>query len=403
MSLRTDRPIPDNVDGDRRSRRRMLWLAVSVAVLTALVFALMALPVTAASETTALANAADDANETQIDVVFVFDRSESTNENRYHMAQEIGRLDDTLDAHGVDDRYGLVTYNATARVEQNMTASFGAIERAMHYPVGGNRENASDAILTATDLDLRANATTLVVVMTDEDDDSSNATRAAAIDALGDAHLVAISPAGPATSSCAVHSPPCDDRTDNELREVANRTDGEWIDVNEPATRIVDRLGETLDAAFADAAERSIDRPEFEVTDTRANRTTVQIGSAVGVTVTVANTGSAAGEYTAYLSHSGRLVDEQRVEIPADGEQTLTLAHAFDQSGTYELFVTHEPAVTVTVLPGASETPPTTTAADGAAGTTDAPAARASFVPGVALVAALIAIVALAAVTVRAV
>lgn len=320
--------------------------------------------------------AAADESTTAVDIVFVFDNSQSTNEDRYHMAQEMGGLDRSLDRDGIDARYGLVTYNGTVRTEQRLTGDFDEFDRSMHFDTGGSEEVAADAVLTATELSFRDDAETVVVLVTDEDDDSSNATREAATAELADVQFIAVSPADAEESSCAVHSPPCDNRSDNELRTVTETVGGTWLDEAAAAETTVDRIEETIPSAVgatgsddrsgSDPVDGSTDdttaprtgsddgsdgHPAFETVSLSANRTTAEVGDPVRINKTVENTGSAAGVYGAYLSHGGSVVAARTVRIPARTNRTITFVHTFERTGQYETLVSHEPAATINVTP----------------------------------------------------
>lgn len=304
--------------------------------------------VAGASATTA------DAAQSKVDIVFVFDSSASTNEDRYHLAQEVDSLATQLEDAGIDARYGLITYNGSNRVEQPLTSDFDSFEAAMHFSEGGSKEKASDAILTATSMDFRDDAKTVVVVVTDEDDDSSNATRSDAVSSLSASHFVAVSPSSVSESSCAVHSPPCDSRSDNELRTIADRVGGDWIDQGQSADVIVDEIADVVvDVAHSDQTDTqqstSTSQAQYRTTNTSTNATTVEVGDVVRLSKTVQNYGDADGTYEAYLSHDGSIVAKRTVSIPAGESRTVTFAHQFDDAGEYKMLITHEVVATVNV------------------------------------------------------
>jgi PGF-CTERM protein len=292
-----------------------------------------------------------------VDVVFVFDNSISTNEDRYHMAREIGDLHQRMESAGIDARYGLVTYNDTPRVEQPLTGEFAAFDRAMHFQSSGSVERASDAILTATEMDFRTDAETVVVLVTDEDDDSSADSRTAAVDALSGHDFVAVSPATPYESSCAVHSPPCDNETANELRTVAQDVGGDWISQGNDAATIVDEIGTIIESQVDTSSNSgssggvSVSRPDLEVVSRTANNTTVALGEPVAFNVTVENDGSADGDYEAVFSHEGEILAEEAMEVPADESRTLTVSHTFMEAGNYTIMENHERVAQIEVTP----------------------------------------------------
>ena len=327
-----------------------------------------------------VSTATSDGDGTAVDVVFVFDSSQSVNEDRYHITRELDALPDRLDAGGVDARYALITYNESVRTELRPTGDFEEFERAMHFPESGNVERASPALATATNLSFRDDAETVVVVVTDEDDDSSSAARAETLSRLSEVtEFVAVSPATPQESSCDVHSPPCDGRSDNELRTMAESVGGTWVDVDGDAEEIVESVGDAVVSATtgADGEEASPrtrsesgssdsdDDPSFETIERSGNRTTAETGDPVAFVETVVNDGSAGGTYRTHLSHRGTVLDEQTVYVPEGATRTVTFVRRFDEVGTYEIHVGHGAAETVEVVRPRNATVETTVRADG--------------------------------------
>jgi hypothetical protein len=355
---------------NRRPRRRNQWIVDRPTQLAILCCVLLAVapvaiaPVGASSGAITVA-ATDDAP--AVDILFVFDNSESTNEDRYHMAREIGALANAVDRGGIDARYGLVTYNDRARTVLRPTHDFDAFDRAMHFQEEGNVERAADAILHADDLTAEDRETVLVVV-TDEDDDSANATRDRAVSALDGVHFVAVSPATPYEASCAVHSPPCDDRSDNELRTMVERVDGDWIDEGEDAATIVDRIGAILGevAGVGSSLGSRGSGVDFDVTATSVNRTTAEVGDSFAFTQRVRNIAGHEEEYRAYLSYGGYIYDERRVTVPEDESRNVTIHNRFDRPGRYEVLISHVPVATIDVTPPRNATVAVRNRRDGA-------------------------------------
>mgnify|MGYP000135606153 CR=1 FL=1 len=386
MAQRTGRELAgtwgETVEPVALGRATVVALSVLLAVVTLAVAAGGAATGAPAADATTPADGAAAPNATPVDVVFVFDSSVSTNENRYHMAQEIEDLRAELAAEGVDARYGLLTFNESVRVEQPLTDDFAAFERAMHFPTAGNEEHASRAVLAATEMAFREDARRVIVLVTDEDDDSDAATRRAARERLANSsntRFVAVSPADAYESSCAVHSPPCDDDGDNELRTVAEDVDGDWIDVGQDAAAVVEAVGETVAPQVNDSADDGTETADDGADDgadvdlgadyvTRnlsVNRTTAEVGDAVRVTKTVTNVGSEAGRYRAYLSHEGEILQHRTTWVHVGQTRTITFVYRFDEPGEYEPLVTHEPAGTVEVTPPREPTVETTVHIDG--------------------------------------
>jgi hypothetical protein len=185
-----------------------------------------------------------------VDIVFVIDSSESMSDNHHRFRESAESVDAHLD--GLDARYAVVGYNASAWTAQRLTADAGALERATNGTPAGGVERASLAVAAVPDLELRPRAQTVVVVVTDEDDDSSARQRRAARSLLAQTHAVVVSPATPAASNCARHSKPCDNRTENELRTLADSVDATWISAG--TDRPGDRIGSAIAASVTPRA-----------------------------------------------------------------------------------------------------------------------------------------------------
>jgi hypothetical protein len=347
-----------------------------VALVCALLVALVS--TVGASYGATLAEMSSTEDETALEVVFVFDRSDSMDQERAELAPAMERIDRRLDEGDVDPRYALLTYGETPTVERELTADYDTVEQAMNYVPEGTVENASTALTAALDLDRRPDAKTVVVLVTDEDDDGTAEQRGAAVDALSGAHLVAVSPADAEASSCAVHSPPCDDRTDNELREVVDDAGGDWIDIDSEPEAAIEQIGDAvtapLDVGDGDGggdggAGEDADIEQFELA---VNRTSVTVGDPVGVTVTVTNGGDDEGEYRGTLATERRSLASEQVTVWPGRGTDVTFSHAFDEPGEYELFVNHEHVGTVTV-----ERPPTEVRTTGNNGTVQTTVAHA--------------------------
>ncbi|MGQ4557288.1 PKD domain-containing protein [Halobellus sp. GM3] len=90
-------------------------------------------------------------------------------------------------------------------------------------------------------------------------------------------------------------------------------------------------------------------QPLYEVTDSRVSKTSLATGESVDVTLTVANRGGEAGNYTAALTADGEVVTSETVFIDAQSDTTLTLSPAFDAAGDYNLRVGQQSVGSVAV------------------------------------------------------
>jgi hypothetical protein len=352
------------VSKDRQSmatqpRAAALGRLVAVAVVVLVVAA----PLVASAAGTA--GGADAQAQERLDVVFVVDRSDSADDERKRLLDVVGQFGASIERSSVDAQYAVLSYNATVHTEQPLTDDYGDVQRAMQFEVAGSTENASKAIMAVPELDLRWNAETVVVLVTDEDDDGTSAERIEARQVASEKHFVAVSPESPSVSSCDEHSEPCDDSPSNELRPLADRVGGTWIDgsltADRMAQQLVDAVGAAVDVELPPAAEPT---PAIETTAAAANTTTVAPGDPVGVTVTLANDGAAEGEHRVTLSADGEVLDELTVTVPAGSTLTVTLATSFEEPGTHQLAVGDRAVGTVEVLAEGTDMPTSTAATD---------------------------------------
>lgn len=292
-----------------------------------------------------------------VDVVFVFDRSKSMNTERYQLAAEMETFQRTLVERGVDARFGLVTYTDDATVRQEFTRNFQDVEDALQFQTRNDVEKASDAVLTATEMDFRDDAERVVVLVTDEDDDSSPETRKRALQRLEDVTFIALSPADASTSSCEHHSPPCDSSERNELRRYATVSGGTWVSIGTDAEASMQRVASTVvdtsgaeDGGDDDGLPRNVDiGPDVDVVDRATNRTEAEVGDAVAVNATVANSGLSDGSAELTVTTDGRELATESVAVDPRSETTATLVHRFDDPGEYKLVLNNERVTVVTV------------------------------------------------------
>ena len=289
------------------------------------------------------------ASSKKVDVVFVMDRSDSMNTERYQLANELQTFQRTLLERDVDARFGLVTYTTSATVRQPFTSDFDEIQDAMIFTPSGNTERASDAILKATEMNYRSGAERVIVLITDEDDDSDAATRAEAIDRLDGYTFLSVSPANAAASACDVHSPPCDSSTDNELRTLADDVGGDWLSIDADAERTMERVATNVFTAVKAPENSGSDSqtqyevgPNIKVVEQSVNRTEIETGESVEFNVTLHNKGLVEGTYRLFLTTNGELLAEKRVTVDRLSETSTTLVHRFDQAGDFKMVLSNQ-------------------------------------------------------------
>jgi PGF-CTERM protein len=150
--------------------------------------------------------------------------------------------------------------------------------------------------------------------------------------------------------------------------------DGAWTAVETEQVNETDDAVEfaanTTDATYAVGVER----PATGVTDLSVESQRVEPGETVTVVATVENTGLADGTHEVQLTVGGDVVATQTVEVAAGATEQVSLTHAFDESGTFDVSVEGEQAEVVvegvetqtTDDSGEAETSTSTTTNDGA-------------------------------------
>jgi uncharacterized protein (DUF58 family) len=303
--------------------------------------------------TAAEASAGANAAEKKLDIVFVVDSSSSMTTIRYELARDFDVFGERLDGNGVDVRYGLVIYDSDVRIAQPLTDDRTAFTRAMNFETAGNLERASDALLRASEMDYRADAERVVVLVTNEDDDSSVAAREEAMATLASMNFVVVSHDEASISSCAHHSPPCDNSTANEPFRMAEAVGGNWIDVNQTRASILKTLGshvthevldipEDGDPEYSQGDLGSSGTAEVTVIDLSPNRSVAEVGEPVEITMTLANPGEGGGYFNAYLhvkeepdAYEFRIVGARRVTVPAGETLDVSFTYTFETADTY--------------------------------------------------------------------
>jgi|AntDeeMetagen681_2_1112603.scaffolds.fasta_scaffold02198_2 hypothetical protein len=290
-----------------------------------------------------------------VDVVFIVDSSLSMNDERYQLAGEMREFQRTLIDKNIDARFGLVTYTKDATVRQSFTSDFSKVEDAMQFETGGNVERASNAILTASEMDFRPDAEPVYVLLTNEDDDSSSALRQRALDRLAQGTFVSISPSKAVESSCDRHIEPCDNSTSNELRQYAEQVDGAWVTIDESASKAMRQAATSAAEAAGTGSDGGpgiddVDAgPNVSVIDRSADETNVEVGEPVTVSATLRNSGLLEGSFEVFLSESGQVLERKTVTVAERSERTVTITREFDEPGEYALVLNNERVANVEV------------------------------------------------------
>lgn len=311
----------------------------------------------------------------QVDVVIVFDTSNSMAEDMDALVEELDAIPARVQAEELDARYALVTYGDSPTVEQGWTSDFDDVQSSLDGSTAGYVENASTALQEATAMDGRADAERVVILVTDEDDDDPPATRADAVESLSDVHFLSVSPDTPASSACDLHQEPCDSDSANELRGLADDAGGEWIDVDGEPTQIAAQAADVVETSSSESStpDESPSAPsssdpddssaaasvggdigwtdDLVLHDATANRTDVEVGEPVEYSVTVENPNWWTGAYEIQLSSGDVTIPRSDVRVDGGENRTVRVVQTFEEPGQYELIVDGQPGPTVNVTP----------------------------------------------------
>lgn len=291
----------------------------------------------------ALVAAGDSSSDPAVDVVFLVDRSPSMQNQSAATTSSAMTFAQELESRSVDGRFAVVAYanDRWTTLEQDFTADSEETEDALSTMSYGHNssENASLAIVSALDgereptLAFRPEATTVVVVFTDEDDDGYCELGAEATTALDErgAMLVAVATDPPYEPESS--DEPClTDDTQNHLRVIAEDqvAHGHWTDPGDPDfAAVYDWLG--LPAGSSDDDQESEPEAEFERVNHSINRSVVQVGQPVEVTVAVENVGTATGTYQSVLTGDTELLGTQTANLAPGDRHTFTWTVTFDE------------------------------------------------------------------------
>jgi len=214
-------------------------------------------------------------NETQtdLDIVYVFDRSGSMGDDINELRRQIKGVSNQLNESGRDVRFGLVTFSDDyGRYDQNMTRNVTKLENALDsVSAGGSTERNYDAIDKALQLEFRGSAQKVLIDITDENNDPGDVNQTQAARAIQErgVNYVAISPDfGPTSSATdedgSTVNPYADEDDENgtgldpannhpgdkDKRILAERIGGQWFafdntNFTKAINDITDRLAST--------------------------------------------------------------------------------------------------------------------------------------------------------------
>lgn len=338
--------------------------STTVAIVLALIVLLVGGPVSTA--------AAQSAGR-PVDVVIVLDRSNSMADHHPDLGAVMEAIPDRLPDGSGDVRYALLTYTDSVRTEQGWTADLGAIEASIPTTTSGHVENASKALLAATEMSGRDNAKRVVILLTDEDDDAPPAARAAAEHALSSTTFLAISPRTASASACSAHDPPCDSSADNELKTIAGDSGGAWVNASATSATILDQMaatvssqvgpgtvesGSSTDGADTPGGPPAVTGPSDDsdrsatlyVSSLTSNRTTVTVGQPVRITGSIENLDWIPGFPHLDLVRDGQRLDRTPVPLLPHESKNVSTVRRFDAPGSYE-FQLENRSIEVNVTP----------------------------------------------------
>lgn len=134
--------------------------------------------------------------------------------------------------------------------------------------------------------------------------------------------------------------------------------DGEWRPLR---TTVVEQDGDRFrfSAVSPGLSVFAIGGPageaSFSVQSAELDATEAEVGDAVTVSATIANDGTADGNYTASLLADGEQVDETTVAVPAGESRTVSFDVSFDEAGSYDIRVENETAGSLAVSAATTE------------------------------------------------
>lgn len=163
---------------------------------------------------------------TTLDIVYVFDRSNSMGDEINDLRRQIKNVSQQLNESGRDVRFGLVTFEDNTRFDQNLTSNVTDLENALDaVSVSGGDEYNYNAIHDTLQMDFRPGAQKVLVDITDEDDEGGSSSEynqsqiATELQQKGVGY-VAVSPA-------STNGGP-----DLDKKVLANESGGEWYDIS---------------------------------------------------------------------------------------------------------------------------------------------------------------------------
>ncbi|PSQ20186.1 hypothetical protein BRD04_08965 [Halobacteriales archaeon QS_9_67_17] len=129
------------------------------------------------------------------------------------------------------------------------------------------------------------------------------------------------------------------------------RQDGDWRReetelVGETATAYQYRVEAAALSSYSVWAgpPRPDRRPDIQIREVALNRSEVEPGTPVRVSVAARNVGNVSGRQTITASINGVVVEQSTVSLAAGGSTTVAFAHTFDRPGRYDLTITGTPS-----------------------------------------------------------
>ena len=134
--------------------------------------------------------------------------------------------------------------------------------------------------------------------------------------------------------------------------------DGEWV---ERETAIVEENGDVTFRTETPHFSRFVlagNQPSIEILEYSVSHTEISVGEEVLVEVDLENTGGQAGTLALDLIVDDEVVGTETVELDGGERTVVTLSHAFENSGAFDLRVNDQQPVTLTVEADADDAQP---------------------------------------------
>lgn len=283
------------------------------------------------------------------DVVFVFDKTGSMDDEAAALKDEIRSVAADLESRGIDTRYALIEYEDASSTEiidfdtetdgtQAFTSDTGALEGALDdFNTAGGTEDASNAIDLALGLDYREDAKQIIVVLTDEDDDGYT-------DSNEDGEADIVSDVNDAGACLLAVSPDEEDTNPaDQLKTYSNLVEcGDWSDIlSESFSTVVQDLvtfiDESVDEGSEEEERRVVASPRFVVDERSIDEPELYTNETANVTYVVRNAGSGDGQYHALLYDNDGVLASERVHLDPGENHTFRWQVSWATDGQRDL------------------------------------------------------------------